>query len=103
QRFQGHPKHQLLGLPSPVQGDQMELECQLASNGIYCGNPEGYATSRAKQLENGAGNWRLLFQMDSDDELGVLWGDGGMLYFWVEQAPAKRGDFSNVWLVLQCA
>jgi uncharacterized protein YwqG len=80
----------------------MELECQLASNGVNCGSPEGYATPQAKQLEDGAQNWRLLFQMDSDDDLGVMWGDVGMLYFWIEEAAARRGDFSNVWLVLQC-
>jgi len=102
QRFGGLPKHQLLGLPSPVQGDSMELECQLASNGVNCGGPEGYASARAKELEAGAKDWRLLFQMDSDDELGVMWGDAGMLYFWIEEAAARRADFSNVWLVLQC-
>jgi uncharacterized protein YwqG len=102
QRFGGLPKHQLLGLPSPVQGDSMELECQLASNGVNCGSPEGYATAQAKQLEAGAQNWRLLFQMDSDDDLGVMWGDVGMLYFWIEEAAARRADFSNAWLVLQC-
>ncbi|MBK8151429.1 MAG: DUF1963 domain-containing protein [Acidobacteria bacterium] len=101
-RFGGLPKHQMLGFPSPVQGDSMELECQLASNGVYCGNPEGYATERAKQLESGAQKWRLLFQLDSDDELGVMWGDAGLLYYWVEEAAARKGDFSNVWLVLQC-
>ena len=102
QRFGGLPKHQLLGLPSPMQGDSMELECQLASNGVNCGSPEGYATARAKELEAGAQNWRLLFQMDSDDDLGVMWGDVGMLYFWIEEAAARRAVFSNVWLVLQC-
>jgi len=102
QRFRGFPKHQLLGLPSPVQDDAMELQCQLASNGVNCGSPEGYATARAKQLEGGAQNWRLLLQMDSDDDLGVMWGDVGMLYFWIEEAAARNGDFSNVWLVLQC-
>jgi uncharacterized protein YwqG len=102
-RFEGLPKHQLLGIPSPVQGDAMELECQLASNGVNCGSPEGYASSRAEQLKEGAQNWRLLFQMDSDDHLGVMWGDAGILYFWVEDSAALRGDFSNVWLVLQCA
>ena len=103
QRFGGLPKHQLLGLPSPVQGDSMEMECQLASNGVNCGGPEGYASAQAKQLEAGARNWRLLFQMDSDDDLGVMWGDVGMLYFWIEEAAARRADFSNAWLVLQCA
>jgi uncharacterized protein YwqG len=103
QRFGRLPKHQLLGLPSPVQGDSMELECQLASNGVNCGTPEGYANARAKELGAGAQNWRLLFQMDSDDDLEVMWGDVGMLYFWIEEAAGRRGDFSNVWLVLQCA
>jgi uncharacterized protein YwqG len=101
-KFAGLPKHQLLGLPSPIQDDSMELECQLASNGVYCGDAAGYASARAKELEPGAQNWRLLFQVDSDDDLGVMWGDGGMLYFWVEEAAAQRGDFSNVWLILQC-
>jgi uncharacterized protein YwqG len=102
QQFQGLPKHQMLGLPSPVQGDAMELECQLASNGLYCGTPDAYASAPAKLLEDGAKNWRLLFQMDSDDDLGVMWGDVGTIYFWVEESAARKGDFSNVWLVLQC-
>lgn len=101
-RFEGLPKHQLLGLPSPVQGDAMELECQLASNGVNCGGPEGYASPEAKQLAPGADEWRLLFQMDSDDSLGVMWGDCGHLYFWVQESAASIGDFDNVWLVLQC-
>jgi hypothetical protein len=29
--------HRLLGHPDPVQGD-MQLECQLAANGVYCGD-----------------------------------------------------------------
>jgi uncharacterized protein YwqG len=41
--------------------------------------------------------------MDTDDELDVMWGDGGMLYFWVEEEAARAGRFDNVWLVLQCS
>ena len=100
--FERQPKHQVGGCPAPVQGDYMALECHLASHGINCGTPEGYASPGAKAIESGAENWRLLFQMDSDDELGLMWGDTGMLYFWVEEAAARRADFSNAWLVLQC-
>jgi hypothetical protein len=32
--------HRLLGHPDPVQGD-MQLECQLVANGLYCGNASG--------------------------------------------------------------
>ena len=97
------PKHQIAGLPSPVQGDQMELECQLASNGQYCGDSSGYIGPRADALKPGAKDWRLLFQLDSDDDLGVMWGDCGMLYFWVQEDEAKGGRFANTWLILQCA
>jgi uncharacterized protein YwqG len=100
--FDGKPRHQVSGLPSPQQGDDMDLGCQLASNGVYCGDAKGYKSQRASELKDGKGNWRLLFQMDSDDELEVMWGDGGMLYFWVEEQKARDGNFSNAWLILQC-
>jgi hypothetical protein len=35
------PIHRLLGHPDPVHGD-MQLECKLAANGLYCGDPSGY-------------------------------------------------------------
>jgi uncharacterized protein YwqG len=84
------PRHQLGGEPDPVQGDEMELECQLAANGVNCGGPEGYKSRRA------------LLQIDSDDELAI-WGDMGRLYFWVRREEARQKRFENVWLVLQCS
>jgi uncharacterized protein YwqG len=101
--FQGLPKHQLIGLPSPVQGDDMELECQLASNGLYCGDSSGYNNPRARQLEAGAQSWRLLLQLDTDDDAGMMWGDCGMLYFWVRVEDTAAGNFQNPWFILQCA
>ena len=95
-------EHQIGGFPSPVQGDAMELECQLASHGLYCGDSSGYEDPRAADLEPGAADWRLLFQFDSDDELDVMWGDCGMLYFWVREEDARRADFRDVWMILQC-
>lgn len=96
-------EHQISGFPQPVQGDQMELEAQLASNGIYVGDSSGFESLEARRLEDGAKDWRLLLQFAGDDDLGVMWGDCGLLYFWVKQEEAQRGDFSNVWLILQCA
>lgn len=101
--FEGLPKHQVSGYPAPIQNDDMELECQLTSHGLNCGSPKGYQDPRAASLKAGAKNWRLLFQIDSDDDLDFMWGDVGILYFWVEEASAREGDFSNVWLVLQCS
>jgi len=100
--FRGLPRHQLGGFPSPIQGDDMELECQLASHGVNCGTPAGYSDPRAIALAPAAAEWRLLMQFDTDDDLGLMWGDGGTLYFWVQESEARHSRFSNVWLVLQC-
>jgi len=95
-------RHQVSGFPNPVQGDSMELECQLVTNGLYCGDSSGYKDPRAEALKPGAKNWKLLFQVDSDDDLGIMWGDCGTIYYWVEENAAKNGDFKNSWLILQC-
>jgi uncharacterized protein YwqG len=100
--YEAMPKHQVTGFPVPIQDDDMELECQLVSNGQFCGDPSGYKGPRALSLSAGAANWRLLFQIDTDDDLDVMWGDAGMLYFWVQEHEAKVANFSNTWLVLQC-
>jgi hypothetical protein len=96
------PWHQVGGWPRPIQNEEMELECQFASNGIYCGNPDSYHSDAAKSLVPGAAEWRLLLQLDSDEDTGMMWGDSGMLYFWIRESEARTGDFSNVWMILQC-
>lgn len=96
------PVHQVGGHPRPVQGDNMEMECQLASHGVWCGEPTAFETPRAKVLANGASEWRLLLQLDSDETLDVMWGDCGTIYFWIREQDARNGDFERAWLILQC-
>ena len=80
----------------------MELECQLVSHGLYCGDSSGYLSRAAAGLRDGAKDWRLLLQIDSDDALGVMWGDAGILYFWIREDDARSGRFDQAWAVLQC-
>ena len=94
--------HRLLGHPDPVQGD-MQLECQLASNGIYCGNASGYRDPRVPTLRPGAAAWRLLLQIDSDDAAGMMWGDVGRIYYWMHTEDLAARRFDRAWLVLQCS
>ena len=100
--YQEFPCHQLGGFANPIQGDEMEVECQLASHGIYCGEPSVHNALEFARLRDGSGDWRLLLQLDSDDDLGVMWGDGGILYFWIREQDAQAARFENVWVVLQC-
>jgi uncharacterized protein YwqG len=94
-------EHQLLGLPRPIQGE-MELECQLVTNGLYTGDASGYKDPRRKTLEPGAIDWTLLLQVDSDDNAGMMWGDLGRLYFWVRRQDLASRNFDKVWTILQC-
>ena len=80
----------------------MQLECQLASNGVYCGNPEGYQNPLVGELGSKASQWTLLFQCDSDDNVGWMWGDVGRLYFWITESDLVAQRFENVWMILQC-
>jgi len=80
----------------------MELESQLVSNGLYCGDETGYNDPRAAALAEGAADWVLLLQVDTDDDAGMMWGDCGLIYFWIRREDLARRDFSNVWMILQC-
>jgi uncharacterized protein YwqG len=95
------PRHRVFGWPEPVQ-DAMQLECQLASNGIHVGGPEGYRDPRVRELEEGASDWRLLWQIDTDEDAGWMWGDVGTIYYWIRRQDLAAGRFDRTWLVLQC-
>jgi uncharacterized protein YwqG len=93
---------QLLGQPAAVQGG-MQHECQLASNGVYCGDGKYREDPKAIALLEDSGHWRLLAQIDShEDETGMMWGDVGRLYFWIREQDLRDRDWEAAWLVLQC-
>ncbi len=94
--------HQLLGHPAPIQ-NEMRLECQLVSHGLYCGDARGGRDPRAKELAPGAADWRLLLQVDTDDDAGMMWGDCGRLYFWIREDDLRDCAFENAWMILQCS
>ena len=96
------PRHQLLGHPAAIQGE-MTLECALVTQGVNCGEVGAYSDPRARALEGTAGSWRLLAQIDSDDDAGMMWGDLGRLYFWITDAALARHAFDECWVILQCS
>jgi uncharacterized protein YwqG len=94
--------NKLLGYADPVQ-NEMELECELVTNGLYCGDPSGYNNPKAKNLEANAINWQLLLQIDSNEENSMMWGDMGRLYFWIKKQDLKNKNFDSSWFILQCS
>ena len=99
---QSTPRHQMLGHSWNVQGD-MQLEAQLVTHGLYCGDEAAYLSPRRAELEPGAAAWRLLLQVDSDDDLGAMWGDAGLIYFWLRDSDLRARKFGESWTILQCS
>jgi len=91
----------LLGHADAIQGD-MQLECALVTNGLYCGNASGYDDPRCEVLAQQAPSWQLLFQLASEEEASMMWGDAGCLYFWIHEQDLVQRHFDKVWMVLQC-
>ncbi len=87
--------HRLLGNPDTIQDDMRE-ECQLAFNGVADADDP-----KANELLAGAMEWQLLLQIDSDEQIGMRWGNTGMLYYWLKKADVQAQHFAASWLVLQ--
>ncbi len=93
--------NKLLGHSNNLQ-DGMELQCELVTNGIYLGDFSGYDEPLVKELGKNVDNWNLLLQIGSNEEqCNMLWGDGGMIYFWIKGSDLKEKKFENTWLILQ--
>jgi len=45
---------------------------------------------------------RLLFQLASDNDAGMCWGDGGYIYFWIRPQDFKRRNFKHIHTDYQC-
>ncbi len=104
------PMHQILGYSEPQQ-DEMELDCQLITNGgmevYYQLITSGVKDNdpRRVELEAGAPDWILLLQIDTDDDddsMGTMWGDVGMIYYWIQKQALAARNFDNCCLILQC-
>jgi uncharacterized protein YwqG len=95
------PIHKLLGHSNNIQVG-MELECELVTNGLYCGEPSVYETPKAKELAKNIDQWQLLLQVDTDDETEMFWGADGRIYLWIKEEDLKNKDFEKSWLILQC-
>lgn len=94
----GGPDHQAGGHANNVQGDvRVEFE-------VYT-NPD--ADPRTKEdwiaAEGRAQDWRLLLQVDTDDDLGVMWGDVGMIYFGIRADDLRQRRFHRAQVMMQCS
>ncbi|MGA2218181.1 MAG: YwqG family protein [Terracidiphilus sp.] len=94
--------HRIGGYPDAVQNDDFGLTAELVSHGVNCGSSRAYREGKSRGLGAGADDWRLLLQLDSEDDAGMIWGDAGRLYFVAREQDLKAFSFDRVWMGMQC-
>ena len=93
--------HHLLGHAHIIQED-MRLQAQLVTNGLSYGSAQSREHPQFAELAQGASDWMLLLQIDTDDTLNVMWGDAGMIYFWIRKEDLAARRFDQTLCVMQC-
>jgi len=103
-------RSQLLGEPLTIQ-NPMRGDCVRAAERHWddLGDRKRTAADRfwwgadkPEDIPNRRKRWRLLLQVDSHPETGMMWGDAGRVYLWIHDEDLAEGRFDRVWPILQC-
>jgi hypothetical protein len=103
-----NPDHHVWGSPAWIQGDP-RLDLQLMTRGLdrsVEGMLRGLRAAEEKGVDvvsiaKGAGDWKLLWQIDSDDAL-FTWGDCGRIYILIREDDLAAHRFDEARCILQC-
>lgn len=93
--------HQIGGWPALQQGP-IWRECDLVSQGYPLGTSEQCRVAEQADVPDTQADWRLLLQVESDDDAGWMWGDLGALFFTVRSSEPAARKFDHGWMILQC-
>lgn len=99
-------EHKLLGYANVIQGEML-TEAERVSRALYCGDPESY-NNTPKDVEEDitrhAADWMLLCQLSTVEkgDFEFMFGDCGMLYFYIKKQDLKNMNFDNVHFSVQC-
>jgi uncharacterized protein YwqG len=93
--------HQLLGYPCDLQGNHMERLCARAFHGLDPYVVEGMDDPQTQRVEHEATAWTLLLQLNSDPHAELLWGDAGVLYWFIRRQELHAGRFETIWIQVQ--
>jgi len=97
------PLHYFFGDPTPVQGDVL-WEAVEGSQNIKPDFDTHHKRNenQIEHIKSERDNWLFLFQVDTDDDLDVMWGDAGMLYICIPKKDLQDRNFDACWTIMQC-
>jgi hypothetical protein len=91
----------LLGHPWELQGGELRYmivkKCDIEGRYKY----EDYNFKNYDELAKEMKSWRLLFQVGTDQNTGMSWGDGGIVYFWIREEDLYAQRFDQVEAIIQ--
>lgn len=90
------PRHKIGGYPDQIQNQDIPQTCEQEARKLPGAKGAGSA-----ETEDPARSWKLLAQIDSDNDLGMNWSDTGMIYVLIREADARAGDFSRTVTITQ--
>lgn len=93
-------RHQLGGHARYIQ-NPVEEEVVTALSSIYRGGILDRA--RWDEVNVQVADWRVVFQLDSDNTLGLMWGDVGTLWWAAKKADAASGVWDKGMFNFQCS
>ena len=94
----------MLGYADEIQ-NEMEPECELYSRGIDGDMHEELSEEAyAELMKTSVDRWVLLLQMGTvaDEDTELMYGDCGLIYFWIGKEDLAARNFNYVRLILQC-
>ncbi len=95
--------HKLLGYANIIQ-DEMLTECESASRRLGTGNSQNPSKAEEKDIQKHASEWILLLQLSiiTTNDFEWMFGDCGMLYFYIRKDDLAKRNFEKVHFSVQC-
>ena len=94
------PRHYLLGYAWSVQ-ESVEAECAQHSQNIRLSDRPDVYEAQLMMIEADEADWQFLLQLDTDERIGLSWGDVGTMYLCIRRRHLAEHNFAGTWAVMQ--
>jgi len=108
-RLYGQLRHQLmehgswfLGHPLEIQAGEFRYMIVAKRDTKELYRYEDYNFRNIDELKEEMKSWQLFFQVSTDQNTEMCWGDGGKVYFWIREVDLNERRFDQVEAMMQC-